>query len=629
MTVSNCPSCGAQIEFKLGDSMVVICSSCRSVVARTDRDVEDLGKVAALVDTESPLHVGLEGRYEGKLFRLTGRAQLRHQAGGIWDEWYASFDDGRWGWLAEARGVYTMTFTVSEAAAPLNQLSVGAKLVFGQPPNEYTVAEIGEAAYIAAEGEIPWRLVPNESYYYADLQGPNRTFATLDYSEDTPLVFTGRETDIASLGFAGLTAPARETSVLAASLPCPNCGGPLELKAPDRAERVACPYCDSLLDVDHGNLKYLKTLEHLSEPAIKLGTTGRIQGIDLTVIGYMVRSVTYEGKKYFWEEYLLYNASAGFRWLTCSDDHWNFVGAVSVGDIVDRKPAKATRSLSYNGRKFKIFADEKAEVDYVLGEFYWKVEVGETVRAIDYVAPPEMISKEITGEGKAAEVNISHGVYVKPEEIEKTFGVSKLRRPRGVGPNQPFPHTGFGKAWLMMVSLLFAALVTLLIIAPNKTILESSFDLTVPQGQSAKTFDSSPFEVAGEHNIMLEGYSNVSNSWVYLDGVMFNVDTGLVQPFSMPIEYYYGSDWSEGSRRQRIYLPAVPPGRYTINFQVEWDKKVARPDLRLTVKHGVVHKLHFILAFIALTFIPIIIGFKRLGWETKRWSESDFSDFQS
>jgi len=629
MTVANCPSCGSQVEFKLGGSMVVVCDSCRSVVARTDRAVEDLGKVAALVETDTPLHVGMEGRYEGKHFILTGRAQMRHQAGGVWDEWYAAFDDGRWGWLAEARGIFTMTFTTAGPAAPLNQLSIGVKLVLGQPPAEYTVAEIGEATTIAAEGEIPWRLVPDETYYYADLQGPGRAFATLDYSEDEPLVFTGKETDISALGIAGMRPVERESSVLAASLPCPNCGGPLELKAPDRAERVACPYCDSLLDVDHGNLKYLKTIEHLSEPTIKLGTTGRIQGVDFTVIGYMVRSITYEGTKYYWEEYLLFNQSAGFRWLTCSDDHWSFVGALSVGDVDDRKPAKATRMLRYRGKKFKIFADAQATVDYVLGEFYWKVEVGEKVRAIDYVAPPEMISKEITGSGKAAEVNISHGVYVEPKEIEKTFGVEKLRRPASVGPNQPFPHTGFGKAWLVMVAILLVAAIVLAFLSPNRKILESQFDLTTPSGQFAKTFDSSPFELKGERNVMIEGYSNVSNSWVYVSGVRFNGDTGLVQPFTMPIEYWYGSDWSEGSRKNRIYLPAVPPGRYTLNFQVEWDNKAASPDLKLTVRHGVVHKMHFVLAMIALSILPVIVGFKKLTFEGRRWSESDFSQIDA
>ena len=48
-----------------------------------------------------------------------------------------------------------------------------------------------------------------------------------------------------------------------------------------------------------------------------------------------------------------------------------------------------------------------------------------------------------------------------------------------------------------------------------------------------------------------------------------------------------------------------------------------------TVTHGVVHKMHFILAAIAMTFLPLIVGFKKLTFEGRRWSESDFSQIDT
>src|SRR4051812_47801450 len=107
---ANCPACGAPVAFKEGSSIVVVCEFCHSVVARTDRALEDLGKVAEIAETGSPLDVGLTGSYQSVRFELTGRAQLGHEAGGIWDEWYAAFSDGRWGWLAEAQGHFFLTF---------------------------------------------------------------------------------------------------------------------------------------------------------------------------------------------------------------------------------------------------------------------------------------------------------------------------------------------------------------------------------------------------------------------------------------------------------------------------------------------------------------------------------------
>jgi endogenous inhibitor of DNA gyrase (YacG/DUF329 family) len=43
---ANCPSCAAPIEFQKGSTIVLICPYCRAAVARTDRGLNDLGKVA-------------------------------------------------------------------------------------------------------------------------------------------------------------------------------------------------------------------------------------------------------------------------------------------------------------------------------------------------------------------------------------------------------------------------------------------------------------------------------------------------------------------------------------------------------------------------------------------------------
>ena len=75
---ANCPSCGAPIEFKTGSTIVLVCPFCRSAVARTDRGLEDLGKVAEVADSQSPLKLGLKGTYNNARFELTGRAQLKH-----------------------------------------------------------------------------------------------------------------------------------------------------------------------------------------------------------------------------------------------------------------------------------------------------------------------------------------------------------------------------------------------------------------------------------------------------------------------------------------------------------------------------------------------------------------------
>src|SRR5207237_10572068 len=101
---ASCPACGATVTFKTGSAVVVVCESCNSVVARTDRGVEDAGKVADVVESGSPLDVNLRGVYLGVAFEPTARAQLGHAAGGVWDDGSAAFLDGPWAWLPAAQG---------------------------------------------------------------------------------------------------------------------------------------------------------------------------------------------------------------------------------------------------------------------------------------------------------------------------------------------------------------------------------------------------------------------------------------------------------------------------------------------------------------------------------------------
>ena len=101
MKVGDCPSCRAPVEFRPGAGQVKVCEFCQTVVFRGEFKLESLGKVSELVDTESPLKLGLSGRYSGTPFSIAGRIQKSNPTG-TWDEWYLEFEDERQGWLAES-----------------------------------------------------------------------------------------------------------------------------------------------------------------------------------------------------------------------------------------------------------------------------------------------------------------------------------------------------------------------------------------------------------------------------------------------------------------------------------------------------------------------------------------------
>lgn len=630
---ANCPSCGAAVPFKIGSSVVVVCPYCRSVVARGDRKLEDLGKVAALVDTDSPLQVGLRGKYRGIAFEITGRAQLGHAAGGVWDEWYLAFPNDQWGWLAEAQGRFYVTFP--EDNAPLDKIPAFAELSLGQTvpvTRDVTmrVAEKGKAKMVSAEGEIPYRLAPGQTYAYADLAGAARTFATIDYSDEQPAVFVGDQATLDDLGIppTARRQTGRQVETLAVS--CPQCGGALELRAPDKTERVGCPYCGALLDCTQGNLRFLQALEQEQlVPVIPLGSLGTLPDGPLTVIGMVQRSVIIEGVQYYWEEYLLYEPRVGFRWLVRSDDHWSFVRPVPPGEVTG-----SGQRRFYQDRKFRLFQKADATVQYVIGEFYWKVAVGETVQTADYICPPEMLSREMNFAGEAEEINWSHGTYMPVDEVEKAFTITGLPRPAGIAPNQPFGQKKIYQTWGWLS--LVAGILAILFIAtsPNRQVFQQSFVIPpIDQPDKSHVVFSYPITIEPRKNIEVAVEASVNNTWLGIEGDLVNDETFEVQAFTVLVEQYSGVEdgesWSEGGPHNYTMLSSMPRGTYTLRLEVHGEPHKHPGSFRVTLHQGVPRWLHVFWLFFLLSVVPGLVGLFHLNFEYRRWQDSAYSPFQS
>jgi uncharacterized Zn finger protein (UPF0148 family) len=631
---ANCPSCAAPIEFQAGSTIVLICPFCRSAVARSDRGLADLGKVAEIAESESPLRLGLKGTYKGNRFELTGRAQLRHELGGFWDEWYATFSNGWVGWLAEAQGRFYLTFYQPLPAG--TSLPSFAGLQLGQivseiPGTPLMVQEKGTATTAAADGEIPYQFVPNEKVSYADLAGKGGAFGTIDYSIDPPWVFIGENVTLDDIGLADAKPVKREArKVSAAAMGCPNCGGPLDLIAPDKTERVTCPNCDSLLDVNQENLTYLHALN--PPPAEQLfvlpvGAEGTIGDKKYKIIGAVIRSVTIEGIKYFWHEYLLYEPMVGFRWLVHSDNHWNFVEPVNPADVENSQYYGSGAKVKFGGKTFKVFQDALAVVEYVKGEFYWRVEQGETVRAVDYVAPPQMLSLEMTEN----EMNWSLGTYMANAEVEKAFAVSGLPRPWGVAPNQPFAGSFYYTWGFVPLLLLFIVAVFMIpLTGLTKTVLSEQVTLPpMTNPQTPQVVFSQPFDIKPNSNIQITASAPVNNSWADLDVDLVNDQSQEVESVNVPIEYYQGVDdgesWSEGGQEQSAALSSLPAGKYTLRVEGSWQDAANPMPVNVKVEQNVNRGVNFCCAFFALLIVPVLGLIRKWSFEASRWRDSMFS----
>lgn len=623
---ANCPNCAATLTFKVGTSLVTVCQHCKSVVGRGDRGLETLGKVADLVQTLSPLDVGVKGRFGHIPFELVGRTQYQHPAGGVWDEWYLAFADGKWGWLAEAMGRFFLTFEVPAGGVPaFDTLQLGQEVTLDQM--KLRVAEKNTAHVGGIVGEVPRRLTPGQAHSFADLSGANSTFGTLDYSGAKPSAFLGREVTLDEVGIppgSRRTYPGLEPKVAAVRLSCPNCGGALDLRAPDQSERVGCPYCGSLLDVRQGTLELLQTLKVPKvKPVIPLGKIGQRDGVDWTCLGFLQRSVRFEGVDYFWEEYLLYHPRLGFRWLVRSDDHWTWVEAVPPGSVDG-----SGEWVTYAGRSYKLFQRAQARVTIVYGEFYWKVQAGEEVVALDFVAPPEGLALETTKSRDGGEMNWSHSTYVAPDEVRRMFALpDPLPSPSRIGPTQPYPYSSIYPyfAGLAGVLLLIAAIWWLF--SPGKvTFQERMTFAAIPKEQTDKSQTvERQVDWVGGRNAKITLDPEGAN-WIGVRGVLSS-DGSVPEPGgagarSAPVRRTF-SFWAAPEAKHYVYLSALPAGKYTLSLTFYRQDPDTPAATVFRIRQGVAHFSPVMVTLLILAVVPFLVGLYQMVWESQRWADSN------
>ncbi len=627
---ANCPSCGGLVEFRIGSSFVTVCEFCQTAVARTDRGLEDRGKVIDLLDSASPLDLYLEGKYGESRFQIVGRTQIKHGAGGVWDEWYCAFDSGHWGWLSEAQGRFYMSFASEMPQAPAYQ-QLGPGMPLPNVGGGMVVAEIGIAQTLGAKGEIPYLLEPGKSYSYADLSGQEGAFGTIDYGDAPPTFYLGKEVTLAELGIAA-NAPARDESMeqamagsglKAQALECPNCRGSLDLVAPEQCERVACPFCGALSDVSQGKLSVLQILDksRFPDPPIPLGSKGVFGGEEMQVCGYMVRSTYDDGDAYYWDEYLLYNPRLGFRWLVDSDGHWCFVEPVNLADV-----NVLTTIAKYGGRTYELMDSQTGDgqVEFVLGQFYWKVEPGERVGMREFTSPPHTLSEECS----ATEVTWSKSTYWPKEDVEACFNV-KLREPASgsVGLGQPYPYNGVFKVFGILLLLAIGAFAYGKTRATGTEVYQDILQFPAGTEAGSQVVFSQPFKLKGGRNLEVDAYSQVNNAWVYLQMDLINEKTGAVTFFDVPIERYSGIDWKEGSNRTKKVLKSVGSGEYTLRVAMERKLTTAPATVQIVIREGIMRFRYFLILLGFLAIIPFFTFLHKIGFEkTRRGGDSHSGD---
>ncbi|MBZ5605758.1 MAG: DUF4178 domain-containing protein [Acidobacteriia bacterium] len=424
------------------------------------------------------------------------------------------------------------------------------------------------------------------------------------------------------------------------SLHCPNCGGPVQLRGFGHALTVVCQQCLTVLDATTPELKILQHVQekYRVKPLIALGQRGKIGGTTWEVIGFQARTVYDEGTAYTWYEYLLFNPYKGFRYLTEYDGHWNFVTALEPQPV--RKAAGGRGAVVMDGHTFRHFSGAEAQTTFVLGEFPWRVKMGDKVVADDFIDPPLVLSSETTDD----EITWSRGEYTPGSEIWKTFSLQgSPPPPKGIYLNQPSPY-GKGSMWRTFWLLVLALLLVVMFFAAMNhgvVVFQKTYSFsTADKGEPSLV--TPIFEIKGHGAMELNIGTSLANDWAYFNFALINDDTGEALDFGREVSYYYGSDsdgsWSEGGRSSSIYIPALPAGHYYLRIEPEMEAKdgnrlrgdwVNNMNYTITLRHGVTNATWYWIAGLLLLIPPIFSAMRRKSFETRRWMQSDYPPVRS
>ena len=347
---------------------------------------------------------------------------------------------------------------------------------------------------------------------------------------------------------------------------CPGCGGSLEIRAAGYTTTVACRYCGSVIDVASPDATLIAQYhEAIGALAIPLGTRGTLAGIEWETIGWQARTAGEPGDEESWDEFLLFNPYAGYRWLVLDDGDWSF------GRALESLPEPLSEDVvRWGDAKWEV-EDYPAEMvtTRVVGEFYWRVKVGETVTGRTFWSGKRQLSLERSQD----EVNWTALDPIDADQVGKAFGIDPdapgsgpQAPPRGPSSGGPTSGAPAGETfadsplkprpfvrWTFVTALFAMALVfmAMSVFAGHGTPANASLNLGI--GGPERTITLGPIEAkrAWQTVTISAKSDDFVNKWVDLDYALVDRTTHQAIEAGDTLEYYNGSDsdgpWTEGA----------------------------------------------------------------------------------
>lgn len=408
---------------------------------------------------------------------------------------------------------------------------------------------------------------------------------------------------------------------------CTTCGAALPALAGHKAKALICSYCGSVMD-RHDGYKVLAQYRDMPRPAgpFSLGMTGEVFGVEHTVVGIVgVRSVI-EGEVYRWTNYQIYAPTHGYSWITWNDGHLTHSRKVRMATNLDPSWGFVPRSEFIAGdRSFKMFETYQAQISYIEGELTWVPKLGDTVGAVDGIAPPYGFSMSVTGE----EVEYELQTYLDREQTLAAFGVEDtLPSKGGVHAIQPFEpgkmHVALAKAAKAFLPVAGLAALAALMFGGGGTVARATIQ-NPAQGAEIS------FEAPSTNRLMaIELEAPLSNNWGFYEMTLVHDESGEeVAEFGKELSYYSGYEggesWSEGSRSATLRFRPPQTGAYTLKL-AEAQESPAKQPLSVEVRKNVFVARWFMILTILFLVLWGSLKLREWAFEAARWGGGEDED---
>ena len=620
-----CPNCGGDHTLANPGISMLVCDYCKTVVYWDEETALKTGQQSILPEGDTRLFMHATGKLMGRGYEVIGHLRYDHGRG-TWDEWYLQLDDGGVAWLSEdGRQLSLERFMRPDPnLPPPEQLQVGLQLTMGE--THYSVREVGTAVCVGGQGQLPFTVLPGESYPYADLASMDGTrFATLEYDEGrAPRCFTGEVLGHEQLTVDDEPPPATAGAHEGRHIKCPNCDAPLEVSGGREVQTQVCEYCGAQNDLTGAEARVMGVNPEGYDPGFvfEIGQAGTFRGQRYEICGRMLYE---DDEGYQAREYLLHNPNEGYLWLASENGHYLLNRPTQQAPAHDPFRMQAKQRVSVAGGTFQFYEWGTSRLVYVDGALPWQAKTGDTNHYADLIAPPKMFQVE----SDVQEVEYFIGEYMTPQEVFTAFGIEgPPPTVWSVHPAQPFRRGPVAKI-LMVVGGLFALTNLGLLFWSMGQGGHELLEQTFMASSYLKECVSRPFTVGPEAVMSMSINAPLNNSWLACDVALLDEKTqNVIAEADAEISYYQGVEggesWSEGSRSSTTYFTAPPPGTYRLILKAaagsgEAGMALGEP-LTIRVAQGAVLSRFFLAAFIITLLVPLFEIMRQVLFEKRRWA---------